>query len=342
MKNVIFFLVLIIVVGCKSPIVTVNSEDSNKNVIPKSSKGDIAMAPSSKAINNYLATSEELEEIVTYLASDDLKGRDTGSEGIEKAAVYIETILQENNIKPYFKTYRDSFNLKGAHAYNIVGFIEGNDTALKNEIVIIGAHYDHIGSAKKVNNDSIANGANDNAAGTSGVLEIAEYFATTKSNKRSIMIALFSAEEKGLKGSEHLAEKLKAENIDLYTMLNFEMIGVPFKDRPYDAFVTGYELSNMSAKINAYTNSNLTGFSEVSKKYDLFKHSDNYAFYQAFKLPCQTISSCDLSNYDYYHHVDDEADKLDYNHMAGLINKMIPAIETICNTPTKEIRMNNE
>ncbi|MDO7170799.1 M28 family metallopeptidase [Mariniflexile sp. AS56] len=342
MKKSVFLLVLIIVMGCKSSTVIINNTDSSQNVIPKPSKGDVIMTSSSKASSNKLATSEELKEIVSFLASDDLKGRDTGSEGIEKAAVYIETIFRKNNIKPYYKTYRDSFNLKGMHAYNIVGFIEGNDETLKNEIVIIGAHYDHIGSAKKVGDDTIANGANDNAAGTSGVLEIAEYFAETRTNKRSILIALFSAEEKGLKGSEHLAKKLKAENIDLYTMLNFEMIGVPFVGRPYDAFLTGYDLSNMSAKINEYTNSNLTGFSEVSKKYDLFTHSDNYAFYKEFKLPCQTFSSCDLSNYDYYHHVDDEADKLDYNHMASLINKVIPAIETICNTPTKEITMNHE
>ncbi|WP_445737649.1 hypothetical protein [Mariniflexile sp.] len=83
-------------------------------------------------------------------------------------------------------------------------------------------------------------------------------------------------------------------------------------------------------------------FSAVSKQYNLFKQSDNYAFYQEFKLPCQTISSCDLSNYDYYHHVDDEADKLDYDHMASLINKVIPAIEMMCNTPTKEIKMTHE
>ncbi|MEN3323036.1 M20/M25/M40 family metallo-hydrolase [Mariniflexile soesokkakense] len=342
MKNLVFFLVIIFVIACKNSAVIINNEDSGKNVIPNPLKKDVIIAPFSKTINNNLATSEELREIVAYLASDELKGRDIGSEGIEKAAVYIENIFKQNNIETYFKTYRDSFNLKGVDAYNIVGFIEGNDENLKNEVIIIGAHYDHIGSAKQVGDDTIANGANDNAAGTSGVLEIAEYFATTKNNKRSIMIALFSAEEKGLKGSEHLAKKLKAENIDLYIMLNFEMIGVPFKVRSYDAFLTGYDLSNMSAKINEYTNSNLTGFSEVSKKYDLFKHSDNYAFYQEFKLPCQTFSSCDLSNYDYYHHVDDEADKLDYSHMASLINKIIPAIETMCNTPTKEIKMTNE
>lgn len=342
MKNLVFLLVIIFVVGCKSSTVIMNNDDTSESIVPQSSNTDFVMTTSSKAVNNKLATSEELKEIVSFLASDDLKGRDTGFEGIEKAAIYIENIFKQNKIKPYFKTYRDSFNLKGVDAYNIVGFIEGNDENLKKEIVIIGAHYDHIGSAKKVGDDTIANGANDNAAGTSGVLEIADYFAATKNNKRSIMIALFSAEEKGLKGSEHLAKKLKEQNINLYTMLNFEMIGVPFTDRPYDAFITGYDLSNMSAKINEYTNSNLTGFSEVSKKYDLFKHSDNYAFYQEFKLPCQTISSCDLSNYDYYHHVDDEADKLNYNHMASLINKVIPAIKTMCNTPTKEIKMTNE
>lgn len=342
MKNLVFLLVIIFVVGCKSSTVIMNNDDTSESIVPQSSNTDFVMTTSSKAVNNKLATSEELKEIVSFLASDDLKGRDTGFEGIEKAAIYIENIFKQNKIKPYFKTYRDSFNLKGVDAYNIVGFIEGNDENLKKEIVIIGAHYDHIGSAKKVGDDTIANGANDNAAGTSGVLEIAEYFATTRNNKRSIMIALFSAEEKGLKGSQHLAKKLKEQNINLYTMLNFEMIGVPFTDRPYQAFLTGYELSNMSAKINEYTNSNLTGFSEVSKKYDLFKHSDNYTFYQEFKVPSQTISSCDLSNYDYYHHVDDEADKLDYNHMVSFINKVIPAIETMCNTPTKEIKMNHE
>ncbi|WP_040282899.1 M28 family peptidase, partial [Psychroserpens damuponensis] len=151
----------------------------------------------------------------------------------------------------------------------------------------------------------------------------------------------FSAEEKGLLGSKHLATKLKSQNIDLYTMINMEMIGVPFKDRDYLAFVTGYDMTNMADKMNEYLGSKVIGFSKVSKKYNLFKQSDNYAFYNAFEIPCQTISSCDLSNYDYYHHVDDEADKLDYNHMSNLVNSIIPAIEKMTNTPTKEIKMND-
>ena len=290
-----------------------------------------------------VVTSNELNEMVTYLASDELSGRDIGSEGIEKAASYIEDKFKAFGIKPYYSTYKDNFKVGDVNAFNIVGFLEGIDQKLKEEVIIIGAHYDHIGfRGKKVSNDSLANGANDNATGTSAVITLAKYFSKKKNNKRSLMFVLFSAEEKGLLGSKHLAIKLKDEKLNLYTMVNFEMLGVPFQDRDYTAFVSGYEMSNMAEKINAYTQSNLIGFSKVSKKYNLFRASDNHSFYNEFKVPCQTISSCDQSNYDFYHHVDDEADKMDYNHMANLINKLIPAIEMMCNTETKEIILKNE
>ena len=285
-------------------------------------------------------TSTEVKDMVSFLASDELKGRRTGSDEIELAATYIENQLKSYGVKPYFETYRHNFKIADSiQAFNIVGFIEGTDETLKNEVVLIGAHYDHIGLGKPVENDSIGNGANDNATGTVGVLATAKYFATKKNNKRSLMFVLFTAEEMGLLGSKHLAKQLKAENLDLYTMVNFEMIGVPFKDRDYEAFVSGYDKSNMASKINEYVGSSLIGFSDVSKKYSLFKRSDNYPFYQEFNAPCQTISSCDLTNFDYYHHVDDEISELDFDFMADLINKIIPAIEQMSNTPTKEIEL---
>ncbi|WP_417876808.1 M20/M25/M40 family metallo-hydrolase [Winogradskyella sediminis] len=317
MKKIIPFFILLLIYSCKTSV----QSDSESITI----------------------TAEELESMVTYLASDDLNGRDTGSEGIDKAANYLENQLKSYNVKPYFETYKDEFKVGDLDAFNIVAVIEGNDSDLKDEFVIISAHYDHIGISKKiVQNDSIANGANDNAAGTSSVLAMAKYFAAKKNNKRSLMFVFFSAEEKGLLGSKHLANKLKSENLDLYTMVNMEMIGVPFVNRDYVAFVTGYDKSNMANKMNEYLGSNLLGFSEISKKYNLFRQSDNAAFYDAFKLPCHTISSCDLSNYDYYHHVDDEADKLDYKHMASLINGIIPGIEKMSNTATKEIVLKDE
>ncbi|GAA4887894.1 M28 family metallopeptidase [Flaviramulus aquimarinus] len=289
-----------------------------------------------------IITKESIKKNLEYLASDALEGRNTGTKGIEKAAVYIEEFFEKHNIKPYFETYRDTFNMEKIIGYNVVGYIEGSDEKLKNEFVVLGAHYDHIGTTKEFNSDTIANGANDNAAGTSAVLEIAKYLANKKDNKRSIMFALFSAEEKGLLGSKHLSKRLKGENLNLYTMVNFEMVGVPFKDRNYEAFVTGFDLSNMAEKINSYTASGLIGKSEVAIKYNLFERSDNYPFYQEFNVPCQSISSCDMSNFDYYHHVDDEVDKLDFEFMTSLIIKVIPAIEKMSNTETKEIKMYNE
>ncbi|WP_425550220.1 M28 family metallopeptidase [Algibacter agarivorans] len=314
MNKIFYAFILLVILGCKS-----------------------TMDHSIKTIE---VSENEVKSSLEYLASDGLEGRNTGSKGIEKAAVFIENIFKENNIKPYFETYRDSFNVKEVIGYNVIGYIEGNDPNLKNEFVILGAHYDHIGTVKMVNGDVIANGANDNATGTSAVIAMAKYFADKKNNKRSIMFTLFSAEEKGLLGSKHLSKRLKGDNLNLYTMVNFEMIGVPFKDRGYEVFVSGYDMSNMAKKINAYTESNLIGKSEIALKYSLFKRSDNYPFYTEFNVPCQTISSCDMTNFDFYHHVDDEIDKLDFKFMQRLINKIIPAIEKMSNTPTKEIKLN--
>ena len=282
---------------------------------------------------------QDLYAIVDFLSSDALKGRETATESERIAAQFIQSKFIEAGIKPYFDTYFDAFESKGYKGVNVVGYIEGSDPKLKDEVLLLGAHYDHIGFDKKVANDSIANGANDNASGTATVLAIANRLTQLGTNKRSVIVALFSGEEKGLLGSKALAKKLKIQNVDLYTMLNFEMIGVPFTDRDYEVFLTGYELSDLGNKINTYTNSNLVGISDVAKKYNLFKRSDNFSFYKEFKVPCHTISSCDLTNFDFYHHVDDEIDQLDFVFMAATINKLIPGIVQICNTDSKEIQM---
>jgi len=288
-------------------------------------------------------SSEEMKATVTFLASDDIRGRDTGSEGIAEAATYIEKQLTSFGVKPYYDTYRDHFKAKELDAYNVVGFLEGTDPELKKEVVLIGGHYDHIGlRTRPVENDSIGNGANDNASGTATVLAMAKYFGTMKNNKRSIIFALFTAEEMGLLGSKHLAERLANEKLNLYTMVNFEMLGVPFPDRDYQVFASGYDLSNMATVLNKHAGNKLVGKSDEAAKFSLFKRSDNYPFYEQFKMPAQTISSCDLTNFDFYHHVGDEADIMDYNHMASTINNLFPAMEGMINAPTQEIKMYDE
>ena len=175
----------------------------------------------------------KVKEILSYLASDELEGRNSGSAGIDAAASYIESFFEANRIKKFFSSYRDTLSNYEPTSYNLVGLVPGRDKELSKEYIIIGAHYDHIGIIGSGTKDSIANGANDNASGTTTVMEIARYFGKKRSNKRSLLFVLFSAEEKGLLGSGHLAKRMKTDSLNLYTMLNFEMTGVPMVHDDY-------------------------------------------------------------------------------------------------------------
>ncbi len=281
-----------------------------------------------------------MKGIVNFLASDQLKGRDPGTPGMEEAVAFLENTFRQNRVKPYFDSYLDTILAVGKPAYNILGVIEGTDRRLKEEYIIIGAHYDHIGLVLAENGDSIANGANDNASGTATVLELLRYFSNARANKRSLIFVLFSAEEQGLLGSRHLAARLKAEGIDLYTVLNFEMTGVPMTGKDYLLFVTGYEMSNLAQICNLYAGKNLIGFLPTARDFNLFQRSDNFPFHEIFKVPSQTFCTFDFTNYRYYHKSGDEASELDFFHMANVVNNLIPVIEGISSSPTREIRYN--
>ncbi|MEG1025426.1 MAG: M20/M25/M40 family metallo-hydrolase, partial [Flavobacterium sp.] len=287
----------------------------------------------------YKVNQNEVSNFLEYLSSDELEGRETGTKGIEKAAVFLEDFLKKNNVKPYFKTYRDTLTNFKSPAFNIVGVLEGTDPTLKNEYVVLSAHYDHIGIEKKQQADVINNGANDDASGVTAVAQMAKYFAETKSNKRSILIVFFAGEEKGLLGSKSLVQKLKKQNFNLYTQLNIEMIGVPMK-RDYLAYVTGFDKSNMAEKINQYTGKKTIGFLPKEAEYELFYRSDNYSFYEVFKKPCQSISTFDFENFEFYHHVSDEFKVMDIPHITSFIQEFLPAVTKIAVTPTEEITMN--
>ncbi|MTH17404.1 M20/M25/M40 family metallo-hydrolase [Flavobacterium sp. LC2016-01] len=310
----LYFLLPFILFGCKSNTSTV---------------GEI----------NYKVSQTEVSDFLKYLSSDELQGRETGTKGIEKAAVFLEDFFKENKIKPYFATYRDTLTNFKSPAYNIVGVLEGTDPVLKKEFVVLSAHYDHIGLETKQQADQINNGANDDASGVTAVAQMAKYFAKTKSNKRSILFVFFAGEEKGLLGSESLVEKLKKRNFNLYAQLNIEMIGVPMK-RDYLAYITGFDKSNMAQKINEYTGKNTIGFLPKEAEYKLFYRSDNYSFFEAFGKPCQSISTFDFENFDFYHHVSDEFKVMDISHMTSFIQEFLPAVTKIASTPTEEITMN--
>lgn len=283
--------------------------------------------------------STHMKHLVYYMASDDMKGRETGSKEIGYAAEFIEKLFIQNGLSPMYPGYRDTLQNSKTTAYNIVGVIPGNDPVLKDEYIMIGAHYDHIGIVKQVNGDSIANGANDNASGTATVLELSRYFGKEKTNKRSLIFVLFSAEEKGLLGSRHLAKRLKNEGLNLYLMLNFEMTGVPMKAEDYLMYITGYSKSNLAAAANSLLSDDAIGYLPAELESSLFQRSDNYPFYSVFGIPSHTFCTFDFSNYPHYHKATDEAEQLNYGHMSDVVNTLIPIVEGLTNSPDQIVKL---
>lgn len=281
-----------------------------------------------------------LRGIVSLLASDRLKGRDTGSEGLEEAAVFLEGRLREYGVRPYFETYRDTLLNSRDIAYNIVGFIPGSDPERAGEYVVLGAHYDHIGIVPRSNGDGIANGANDNASGTAMVLEFARYFSTGTPPARSLLIAFFSAEERGLLGSEHLAGRLFDAGVPLHSMLNFEMTGVPMHGKRFEVYITGFDKSNLAELANRYGGENLVGYLPAATEFNLFQRSDNFTFYKRFRIPAHTFSTFDFTNYPYYHQPGDESEAMNYGHMARLLDRLIPVVRGVADSGRGELKLN--
>ncbi len=341
MKRVILLFCLAVLASCSSLKRTVNSDE-----VDEQTKLDLKEAPQPAVIRKSgerkrrpFTDSLRVRGLVNYLASDAMKGRKPGTPEIDQAAQFIEKTLKQNRVKPYYPEFRDTLENTRKVAYNIVGIIPGIDPDLRDEYILIGAHYDHIGIVNRVNGDAIANGANDNASGTAALLEVSRYFGRNKTNKRSLIITFFSAEEQGLLGSSHLAERMKREGVNLYLMLNFEMLGVPMFKKDFLLYISGYTVSNLAEEANAVAGDKLIGFLSTEYQYNIFRRSDNYPFYKTFEIPAHTFCTFDFNNYPYYHKASDEADKLDYGHMTEVINNIIPVIEGLVNSPDQNVKL---
>ncbi len=193
------------------------------------------------------SNNKNLKKHITYLSSDDLKGRLTGSEGEKKAAQYLQKELKALGLKPYQKgtytqefTYKirpdhkDSTIVKEVKGTNVVAYLDNK----ANRTIVIGAHYDHIGlnehnkSRQPDATGQIHNGADDNASGVSAVLELARMLSqNTSTEKANYIFAFFSGEEDGLMGSKHLAENIKDLYPNITAMINLDMVGRLDKDK---------------------------------------------------------------------------------------------------------------
>ena len=272
----------------------------------------------------------ETKNIISILSSDTLKGRDNKNRGYFKAADYVIKYFKKNNINPLYNGFKDIFYSDSIESYNIVGTV--GEFLNERKTILIGAHLDHIGVID-VGPDSIYNGANDNASGCVSVLQIGSFLSQFEWDY-NIILALFAEEEKGLRGSYNLANRMKKESIDLEYVINFEMIGKEMNTGRNKVYLTGYKISNLAQEINRVVPGFVTFFSK-SAEFNLFQRSDNYPFYKAFDIPSQTLSSFDFENYKYYHHFDDEVNNLNMENLNEIIVSSAFFISNFLNKKTQ-------
>ena len=166
---------------------------------------------------------DRLEGHVYYFASDSLRGRAAGSPDAAKAAAYIVKEYQSMGLKPFYDDWYMPFSRGGNNYKNVVAVLEGTDPALKDQYIVLGAHYDHLG----VKDGKIYNGADDNASGSASLIEIARALCAHRDElKRTVVIAAFDAEELGLYGSEALAKRMiDQDHLDVRLMMSVDMVG---------------------------------------------------------------------------------------------------------------------
>ncbi|AOW09886.1 M20/M25/M40 family metallo-hydrolase [Flavobacterium gilvum] len=230
---------------------------------------------------------------------------------------------------------------------NVVGVLPGKSKP--NEYVIFSAHYDHLGigspegGAPHVATDSIYNGANDDAAGSTAVIMLANYFKKQNNNERTIIFTTFVAEELGGFGAKYFSKQLPADKV--IAMFNLEMIGTESKWGKNSAYITGFEKSNFGEILQKnLEKTNFKFYPDPYPQEQLFYRSDN-ATLAKLGVPAHTISTSKMDSEPTYHTADDEFESLDIPNMTEIIkaialssSSIISGKDTPTRVNTKELR----
>jgi Zn-dependent M28 family amino/carboxypeptidase len=229
------------------------------------------------------------------------------------------------NHKPKEFTIKAEHTIEQSKLANVVGIIHGKSKP--NEYVIFSAHHDHIGIGKPVNGDSIYNGANDDAAGTTAVIMLANYFKTVNNNERTLVFATFTAEESGGFGSQYFSQQFDPKMV--MAMFNIEMIGTESKWGKNSAYITGYEKTDMGKILQQnLQGSAFTFHPDPYPDQQLFYRSDN-ATLARLGVPAHTISTSKMDSEPNYHKPSDEVSTLDMGNMAAIIKAIAESSKTI-------------
>lgn len=276
-----------------------------------------------------------------FLSSDALQGRGSGTHDELLAAAYLGSELRQMGIEPagdnggYIQNVSGEFQFYGQgrkkwNTRNVIGKLAGTDPKLKDEVILLTAHLDHLGVGKEVDGDSIYNGADDDASGCVAVLELARAIVQEEHHRRTVIFAFFGSEETGGQGNQYFLEHPPVPLDKMVANLEFEMIGRPDPAVKSDElWLTGYERSDLGPEL-AKHGAKLVA--DPHPKQNFFQRSDNYAL--ALKgIVAQTVSSFGLHND--YHKPSDEVSRIDFQHMEQAIHSMIKPVEWLVNSGFK-------
>jgi hypothetical protein len=291
---------------------------------------------------------QEVRADMNFLASDELHGRGSATRDEHIAALFAASQFQMLGLEPggnnrtyiqkaalpdplpeRLKQYLSKFeNTPRTETWNAVGVLRGSSRP--DEVILLTAHLDHLGTALTQKGDFIYNGADDDASGTTAVLTLAHLLATGRRPQRTIVFALFGSEEIGGYGNHTFLANPPVPLSEIVANLEFEMIGRPDSSVPAGTlWLTGFNRSNLGKELVRH-GAHLVD--DPHPKEHFFQRSDNYALAQQ-GIIAHTVSSFGL-HHD-YHKTSDEIRTIDFEHMTNAIASMTAPIRWLANSDFK-------
>lgn len=273
---------------------------------------------------------------VHTLADDSMEGRSQGSGGKEVAMAYIANHFEASGLQPFqngsylqpFQLHRDLVNL---NLTNVIGLVEGSNPLLRDEYIVLGAHYDHIGfKPQKEDEDVVFNGANDNASGVAMLLELARYFSKNpEKTARTIIFIAFDANKIGLKGAGYFVENSGLDDISAICMMfSLDMVGMYKAKNGLDikgirAILGGSALADSLAEKHGIRLKNTSA--------EIERRSNTWPFGEA-GIPSVCVTTGLISTF--YYQLDDTADLLEYESMARITSYMKELVSELSSQPS--------
>jgi hypothetical protein len=250
----------------------------------------------------------------------------------------VMVLSADTTLKDFTVSLKNS--VKKLALFNVAGMLPGKSKA--QELVIFSGHYDHLGILKADGQDSIANGADDDASGTTAMIALAKYYKKLNNNERTLIFVAFTAEEIGGFGAKYFSQQLNPDEV--IAMFNIEMIGKESKFGKNTAFITGYEKSDFGTILQKnLKGTEFTFHPDPYTQQNLFYRSDN-ATLAALGVPAHTISTDQIDIDKLYHTVKDEYSSLDTENILSTIKAIALSATSIVkgtDTPARIPKLTN-